>query len=162
MVQATNEALVEYYGTTEWFAIQWHGMAQSTCPMTDVYPSHGRDAATAPTDKIELLRQKRPQMDEAEREAWANEFFQMQAIKGGDAHTFLAFSTARFKAEIEKEKLKIQQRDLQLKERKFVTLVLKVIEDQRAHEVARSNASDAEKIDQLGQLMFGEDWKAEA
>ena len=57
MVQVTNEALLAYYGTTEWFAIQWHGMAQSTCPMTDVYPSHGRDAATAPTDKIELLRE---------------------------------------------------------------------------------------------------------
>jgi len=57
MVQATNEALLAYYGTMPWFAIQWHGMAQSTCPMTDVYPSHGRDAATAPTDKISMLRQ---------------------------------------------------------------------------------------------------------
>ena len=53
----TNEALLAYDGTMPWFAIQWHGMAQSTCPMTDVYPSHGRDAATAPTDKISMLRQ---------------------------------------------------------------------------------------------------------
>src|SRR5215510_14419439 len=27
MVQATNEALLGYYGGTSWFAIQWHGMA---------------------------------------------------------------------------------------------------------------------------------------
>jgi hypothetical protein len=54
MVQATNEALLAYYGTTPWFAIQWHGMAQSTCPMTDVYPSHGRDVST-PADTIAML-----------------------------------------------------------------------------------------------------------
>jgi hypothetical protein len=57
MTQATNEALLAYYGPTSWFAIQWHGMAAATCPMTDVYPSHGRDVATAPTDKIAILRQ---------------------------------------------------------------------------------------------------------
>jgi hypothetical protein len=57
MVQATNEELLAYYGDTSWFAIEWHGMAASTCPMTDVYPSHGRDVVPAPTDKIAVLRQ---------------------------------------------------------------------------------------------------------
>ncbi len=57
MVQATNEALLAYYGTNSWFAIQWHGMAASTCDMTEVYPSHGREVAPAPTDKIVLLQQ---------------------------------------------------------------------------------------------------------
>ena len=56
MVQATNEALLAYYGATPWFAIQWHGMAASTCPNTNVYPSHGRDVTPAPTDKIAVLR----------------------------------------------------------------------------------------------------------
>ena len=56
MVQATNEELLVYYGTASWFAIQWHGMAASTCPNTDVYPSHGRDVTSAPTDKIAVLR----------------------------------------------------------------------------------------------------------
>ena len=36
MVQATNEELLAYYGAASWFAIQWHGMAASTCPNTDV------------------------------------------------------------------------------------------------------------------------------
>jgi hypothetical protein len=56
MVQATNEQLLAYYGATPWFAIQWHGMAASTCPNTDVYPTHGRDAAPAATDRIAVLR----------------------------------------------------------------------------------------------------------
>jgi len=56
MVQATNEELLAYYGAASWFAIQWHGMAASTCPKTDVYPSHGRDVTPAPTDKIAVLR----------------------------------------------------------------------------------------------------------
>jgi hypothetical protein len=56
MVQATNEELLAYYGAASWFAIQWHGMAASTCPNADVYPSHGRDVTPAPTDKIAVLR----------------------------------------------------------------------------------------------------------
>ena len=56
MVQATNEELVAYYGAASWFAIQWHGMERSTCPNTDVYPSHGRNVTPAPTDKIAVLR----------------------------------------------------------------------------------------------------------
>jgi hypothetical protein len=56
MVQATNEALLAYYGAASWFAIQWHGMGPLTCPNTDVYPSHGRNVAPAATDKIAILR----------------------------------------------------------------------------------------------------------
>jgi hypothetical protein len=56
MVQATNEELLAYYGAASWFAIQWHGMAASTCPTTDVYPSHGRMVTPAPSDKIAVLR----------------------------------------------------------------------------------------------------------
>jgi len=48
--------LLAHYGAAPWFAIQWHGMAASTCPTTDVYPSHGRDVTPAPTDKIAVLR----------------------------------------------------------------------------------------------------------
>ena len=58
MVQATNEALQEYYRAAPWFAIQWHGMAASTCPNTDVYTSHGGQVTPAPTDKIAVLRDR--------------------------------------------------------------------------------------------------------
>jgi hypothetical protein len=55
-VMATIEELIAHYGTASWFAIQWHGMAASTCPATDVYPSHGRDVKPSATDKIAVLR----------------------------------------------------------------------------------------------------------
>jgi hypothetical protein len=112
---------------------------------------------------VELLRQKRPAMSEAERQEWANDFFQVQAIKDNDPDTFLAFSSARFKAELEKEKLRIKQEELQLAKQKFhretSELFLKWSEDKQAREIATSNATNAEKIERLGQLMFGEDWK---
>ena len=40
------------------FAIQWHGMAATTCPTTDVHLSHGLAVTPAPTDKIAVLRDK--------------------------------------------------------------------------------------------------------
>src|SRR5262245_7385245 len=55
MVQATNEELLAYYGAASWFAIQWHGMAGTRCPTTDVHLSHGLNVH-APTDKIAVLR----------------------------------------------------------------------------------------------------------
>jgi hypothetical protein len=58
MVQATNEELLAYYGAASWFAIQWHGMAATTCPTTDVHLSHGVAVTPAPTDKISVLRDK--------------------------------------------------------------------------------------------------------
>jgi hypothetical protein len=54
MVQATNEELLAYYGAASWFAIQWHGMAATRCPTTDVHLSHGVDVT--PDDKIAVLR----------------------------------------------------------------------------------------------------------
>jgi hypothetical protein len=58
MVQATNEELLAYYGAASWFAIQWHGMAATTCPDTDLHLSHGLNIIPTPTDKIEMLRDK--------------------------------------------------------------------------------------------------------
>jgi hypothetical protein len=58
MVQATNEELLAYYGAASWFAIQWHGMADTRCPQTDVHLSHGLKVKPAPTDKIAILRHK--------------------------------------------------------------------------------------------------------
>jgi hypothetical protein len=58
MVQAANEELLAYYGAESWFAIQWHGMAGTTCPNTDVHLSHGLNVTPAPGDKIAVLHDK--------------------------------------------------------------------------------------------------------
>jgi len=63
------------------------------------------------------------------------------------------------------EELKVRQRDreLGLAEQRFqretCELFLRWYNDQRASEVASSPASNSEKIERLGQLMFGEEWK---
>ena len=44
-------------------------------------------------------------------------------------------------------------------QRETCSLFLKWAEDQRAQEIAQGSAPNSEKIDKLGALMFGEDWK---
>ena len=111
---------------------------------------------------IELLRKKRPELPESELQGYASEFFQLQALQMNDPKTFLAFSTARFDAEMEKEKLRIKQEELALAKAKYqretCELFLQWFEDKRAKEAAASGVSNAEKIERLGQLMFGEGW----
>jgi hypothetical protein len=43
MFQATTAELMNHYGSNDWWAIQWHGMAVDTCDAAQVYMSHGRD-----------------------------------------------------------------------------------------------------------------------
>jgi hypothetical protein len=64
---------------------------------------------------IDLLRKKRPGLSESELTGWANEFFQMQAVKLGDPRTFLQFATARHNAEM--DRLNFEQRERGLKQR---------------------------------------------
>lgn len=115
-------------------------------------------------DLIELLRRKKPELAESELQGWASEFFQLQAVQTGDASMYLKFASARFRADLEKEKLKVRQETLALQREKFqretAEMVLKMAEDAQAREiVAAPGATHAQKIEQLGQLMFGEDWK---
>lgn len=45
-------------------------------------------------------------------------------------------------------------------QRETCALFMKWAADKRASEIANSTATNADKIERLGQLMFGEDWKA--
>lgn len=51
MYQAANEALLAFYGAADWWAIQWHGMAASSCSSVEVYISHGVTAAPVTGDR---------------------------------------------------------------------------------------------------------------
>lgn len=64
--------------------------------------------------------------------------------------------------------LKIRDQDLKAEQvglarqkfqRETCELFLRWSEDQRAREIAAGSTTNAEKIERLGQLMFGEDWK---
>ncbi|WP_437668561.1 hypothetical protein [Sorangium sp. So ce131] len=56
MFHATYQELAAHYGSRRWSAIQWHGMAQSTCASVDVHLSHGMDVVPVEGDKILELR----------------------------------------------------------------------------------------------------------
>jgi hypothetical protein len=56
MFQATNAELMAHYGTNDWWAVQWHGMAADTCTAAQVYLSHGRNVLPASGDKIAALK----------------------------------------------------------------------------------------------------------
>lgn len=53
--QAAYEALNAHYGAQPWTAIQWHGMASSTCA-SEVFFTHGVTTNPAPGDKLSLLK----------------------------------------------------------------------------------------------------------
>ena len=56
MYQAANEAALAFYGAADWWALQWHGMAASSCSTVEVYISHGSTAAPVAGDKHLELR----------------------------------------------------------------------------------------------------------
>ena len=65
---------------------------------------------------------------------------------------------------LSREALREKSKERRLKEQKFMretcSLFVKWAADKRASEIANSTATNADKIERLGQLMFGEDWKS--
>lgn len=51
MFHATNLELMAFYGTADWQAIQWHGMAADTCVPANAFLSHGRTVNPVAGDK---------------------------------------------------------------------------------------------------------------
>lgn len=88
--------------------------------------------------------------------------FTMEAMEAGDAQTFvsleslaLAQRSAKTKFELEREKLDVSKKRLQLVTcEKF----LEWFKDERARQIADGSGTNAQKIEALGQAMFGEDW----
>jgi hypothetical protein len=70
------------------------------------------------------------------------------------------------KLDLEKNKLSIAQQQLMLQRQRFqrqtLELFLKWRADQRALEIADAPADNSAKIEKLGALIFGEDWKPSA
>jgi hypothetical protein len=79
-------------------------------------------------------------------------FFSKMAIEQEDSLTWKRIQDAKLK-------LGVLELNRQKFQRDTCELFLKWFEDKRAKEVLASSASNSDKIEQLGQLMFGEDWK---
>lgn len=120
---------------------------------------------------MELLRKAAPELSEAKVSEYGASVFNLQAIEENDPTMFLKIQTARHKAEMDRLKFEQKERQiaqrqetLELEKKRFqretAELFLTFVKDRRAKEIATSTESNAQKIERLGQLMFGEDWSA--
>lgn len=122
---------------------------------------------------IEELKKDSPSLTEEQLDELGQRTFSLLAIRREDPATFVKVRSARSKAALEREKLKLRQaaeqrllEGLNLQREKFqretCEMFVKWAADKRATEIARSSSSNAEKIERLGQLMFGEGWRPKA
>jgi hypothetical protein len=95
---------------------------------------------------------QRSAMTRAELERPGQRILFGMAIEQEDSLTWKRIQDAKLK-------LGVLELNRQKFQRDTCELFLKWFEDKRAKEVLSSSASNSDKIEQLGQLMFGEDWK---
>ncbi|HSM84606.1 MAG TPA: hypothetical protein VLT16_00585 [Candidatus Limnocylindrales bacterium] len=119
---------------------------------------------------LEELKKEASGLTDAQLDELGQRTFSLLAIRREDPDTFLQVRGARFKGEIEKEKINLRRQaearlgeGLKLQREKFqretCELFLRWAADAKAKKIANATISNAEKIELLGQLMFGENWK---
>lgn len=128
-----------------------------------------QDAETASTI-LEELKRELPDLTEAELDDLGQRTFSLLAIRRQDANAFVKVRSARSKATLEIEKLKLRERAevrmqeaLGLQRKKFqretVELFLTWLKDKRAVEIAENTGlKRKDQIEALGQSMFGDLW----
>ncbi len=120
---------------------------------------------------LEELKREVPDITEAQLDEMGHKAFTLLAIRQQDAKGFVRLRSARTKAEIERAKLALREREVERAneslaldkerfKRETCELFLRWAEDQRARDIAAAPITNAAKIEQLGQLMFGDDWSA--
>ncbi len=116
------------------------------------------------------LKQEAPQITDDQLEAVGHRAFALLAIRQQDPRSWVALQATRNRAEIERLKLQLREReanradealalDRQRFQRETCELFLRWAEDKRAQQIAAGAATNSEKIEALGQLIFGEGWK---
>ena len=101
---------------------------------------------------LEDLKRNDPTMSEGQLAQAGQMFFSALAIQQQDSLTWKRIQDAKLK-------LGVLELNRQKFQRDTVELFLKWNADKTAKEIASSNSTHADKIEQLGQAMFGEDWK---
>lgn len=108
---------------------------------------------------VERLRANSPVADEEELFRLGQRVFSERALALQDPEAWVKTQAAAR----DKEKITLKEQELKLAEQKFqrdtAELFLKWHADRQAAEIASSGASHSDKIERLGQLMFGEGWR---
>ena len=135
-----------------------HGFAPSDAALSGFWSwwhlrhQLARNEAVAQTLVADLASQN-PSLTPDQLQEAGQAFFSALALEQQDA-----------KAWADTQKIGIARAQLDLDRAKFrretCELFLKWSEDQRARQIAEGTASNSQKIEALGQLMFGEDWKS--
>lgn len=118
------------------------------------------ETAGSVTDLVmQRMRESRPDITPEALHEFGQRFFAEQAIALQDPKAWAMIQGAHR----DKERVALKAGELDLARQRFrretAEMFLQWYEDQRARDVAGSGASQAEKIERLGELMFGEDWK---
>lgn len=108
---------------------------------------------------VEKLRATKPECTEEELFAFGQRMFAERAIAMQDPAAWVAMQGAQR----DREKVELKAQEVELARQKFqretCELFLRWADDRRAQEIASSGGTHAERIERLGQLMFGEGWK---
>ena len=127
----------------------------------DVRLKHQMKEAATIADELKSVLGTLPQLNLSEEQLnlVAQTAFEVDAVKREDFDQFVALRQLRQKD----RRLALDREEHGLSLQKFqrdtCELFLKWAEDQRAKEVLASSSSNAEKIEQLGSLMFGDLWQ---
>jgi hypothetical protein len=119
-----------------------------------------RQASDFSEDFQQLLKKADPQLSDEQLQEYGQRVFQMHALQlaQADPEAAALIWHRTQKLNLQAEIVKLEQQKFQ---RETCALFLKWAEDQRAKDIAASGGiSQAEKIAQLGQLMFGDTWDA--
>jgi hypothetical protein len=111
-------------------------------------------AANSTSEFQEFLKAEFPDIDPAELDRRASLFFQAEAMKAGDADTYLNFATARSKADLERAKLAQRERVIDQNDRRIALLEKKAAQADAAQQVLTEELSPDERLQRIRQI-FG-------
>jgi hypothetical protein len=114
---------------------------------------------------LDNLRKQEPTLSEEKLFAYGQRVFSVLAVKNEDAKDWARIQSVGLEgkriAGLER-KVTVAEEALKLAEKKFrrdtCELFIKWYGDKAAKEITSSNLSHSDKIEKLGQTMFGEDW----
>ena len=119
---------------------------------------------------LQQLKKEMPGISEEQLDDLGQRTFSLLSIRRQDLKGFVKVRGARFKAQIDAEKLKLaqqaearRQEELELQRKKWMrettALYLEWRKNKRANEIAESTSlNQPQKIEALGKQMFGELW----
>ena len=155
---------LSYPAAKKW--LEGYGIKASTTALSGMFNSMDarlRYAAVAAAESARTAKEELPaDLEQATKDRIAQHKFELAHMNLSEKLK-LQLVEIQQQAEGMKGNYELKQKRLDLDNKKYQRLTVKNFfdwyEDKTAREIATSNMSQADKIEKLGQAMFGEDWK---